>query len=394
MHTVALKRRVAGLTQAQLADLAGVSRSEISAIESGRLQPSVDVALRIAKVLGETVERLFEREAEAEQRKRALEDLGEQPAEGGRVWIARSSAYGGSRQGRIVPVESAATGVLPHDGILVRGRVVQRTKLEEAQRYPTLVLAGCDPAAGLLRSALAARGVRLLPLMRGSQRALDDLGAGRVDVAGIHLESDEQFEIGKAGDHLPQTVTKQRTASRRRLRVGKGTKASRKTNAEAVLSSLGNGYVLLRLGKWTEVLAGHPARWSGRAALTKGDLRRVRLVAREPGTGARECLQALLAEVGVEKSFSRFASDHRMAAALVRWGWGDATVCVELAAREEGLVFRRLRTEAYDLCFPQSSMDRYEIRQLVRTVKSKSFRQLLADLPGYDTAETGNLFYV
>ena len=394
MHAVALKRKVVGFTQAQLADLAGVSRSEISAIESGRLQPSVDVALRIAKALGETVERLFEPDLNVERRKRALQGSGEQPVDGSRVWIARSAADGRSKQGRIVIVESAATGALPHDGILLRGRVVRRSRLEEVQRYPTLVLAGCDPAVGLLRSALTARGVRLLPLMRGSGRALEDLGAGRVDVAGIHLEADQRVEVGKDEDDSPQRVGKPRTASRRQSQGGKGTKTTSKTNAEAVLSSLGSGYVLLRLGKWTEVLASHPARWSGRAPLRRDDLRRIRLVAREPGTGARECLQALLAEAGIEKSFSRFASDHRMAAALVRWGWGDATVCVELAAREEGLVFRRVRTEAYDLCFPQAYMDRYEIGQLVRTVKSKSFRQILGDLPGYDTAETGSLFYV
>lgn len=52
-------RRMQDLTQAALADLVGVSRQTIVSIEAGDYSPSVHLALRIAVVLGTTVEELF-----------------------------------------------------------------------------------------------------------------------------------------------------------------------------------------------------------------------------------------------------------------------------------------------------------------------------------------------
>ena len=48
-----------GLTQAQLATRAGVSRKTINTVENGVFVPSTVLALRLAKVLGTTVEALF-----------------------------------------------------------------------------------------------------------------------------------------------------------------------------------------------------------------------------------------------------------------------------------------------------------------------------------------------
>ena len=47
------------MSQAELADRAGVSRQTIGAIEGGDYSPSVWLALRIADELGTTVEELF-----------------------------------------------------------------------------------------------------------------------------------------------------------------------------------------------------------------------------------------------------------------------------------------------------------------------------------------------
>jgi putative transcriptional regulator len=48
-----------GLTQAQLADLAGVSRKTINTVENRVFIPSTVLALRLAQALGTTVEALF-----------------------------------------------------------------------------------------------------------------------------------------------------------------------------------------------------------------------------------------------------------------------------------------------------------------------------------------------
>ena len=47
------------LTQAELATLAEVTRKSINAIETGRMVPSIVLALRLAKALQVPVEELF-----------------------------------------------------------------------------------------------------------------------------------------------------------------------------------------------------------------------------------------------------------------------------------------------------------------------------------------------
>ncbi|WLI88170.1 helix-turn-helix transcriptional regulator [Massilia sp. R2A-15] len=57
--TMKLQRARRNLTQAQLADLSGITRKSINAIESGRMVPSILLALKLARTLGVTVEELF-----------------------------------------------------------------------------------------------------------------------------------------------------------------------------------------------------------------------------------------------------------------------------------------------------------------------------------------------
>ncbi|WP_125256455.1 helix-turn-helix transcriptional regulator [Brevundimonas fluminis] len=52
-------RTAAGLTQAELAERAGVSRKTINTVENGVFTPSTTLALLLARTLGVTVEELF-----------------------------------------------------------------------------------------------------------------------------------------------------------------------------------------------------------------------------------------------------------------------------------------------------------------------------------------------
>src|ERR1700759_1667505 len=52
-------RQARGLSQQQLAAMAGVSRQAVSAVESGHSDPSLRVALALAQALGLAVEELF-----------------------------------------------------------------------------------------------------------------------------------------------------------------------------------------------------------------------------------------------------------------------------------------------------------------------------------------------
>ena len=53
-------RTVAGLRQEDLADRLGVSRQTVISIESGRYNPSLELAWRLSKALGVTIEELFD----------------------------------------------------------------------------------------------------------------------------------------------------------------------------------------------------------------------------------------------------------------------------------------------------------------------------------------------
>ena len=52
-------REAAGLTQAMLAEAVGVSRKTVNTVENGVFVPSTELALRLARALGTTVEDLF-----------------------------------------------------------------------------------------------------------------------------------------------------------------------------------------------------------------------------------------------------------------------------------------------------------------------------------------------
>ena len=59
-NTVKVFRGERGWSQGELADLLGVSRQTVNAIETGRYDPSLPLALRIARTFGMAVEEIFE----------------------------------------------------------------------------------------------------------------------------------------------------------------------------------------------------------------------------------------------------------------------------------------------------------------------------------------------
>ena len=54
-----------GWSQAVLADKLGVSRQSINAIETGRYDPSLPLAFRIAQLLGLPIEQIFDGEEDS-----------------------------------------------------------------------------------------------------------------------------------------------------------------------------------------------------------------------------------------------------------------------------------------------------------------------------------------
>ena len=61
MHTrIHEFRKAKGLQQADLAELVGARRETIGKLENGRYNPSLKLAMDIAKVLGRSVEEVFQ----------------------------------------------------------------------------------------------------------------------------------------------------------------------------------------------------------------------------------------------------------------------------------------------------------------------------------------------
>lgn len=58
-NSIRVERAIKNITQAELADLIGVSRQTINTIESNRYVPSTVLSLKIARVFNKPVEEIF-----------------------------------------------------------------------------------------------------------------------------------------------------------------------------------------------------------------------------------------------------------------------------------------------------------------------------------------------
>jgi putative transcriptional regulator len=58
-NSIKVQRAIRDLTQADLAAMAGVTRKSVNAVETGRMVPSVVLALKLARALGVGVDTLF-----------------------------------------------------------------------------------------------------------------------------------------------------------------------------------------------------------------------------------------------------------------------------------------------------------------------------------------------
>jgi molybdate-binding protein/DNA-binding XRE family transcriptional regulator len=327
-----------GWAQAELAERAGISRTAVSAIEGERLVPSVATALALAQVFDCTVEELFGAPLRGQSSATWAWEPKRDPC---RYWQAQVG-----RRKLLYPVELTVAGEVAHDGVLRDGRLQDATPFEAEQ---TLVMACCDPAAGILAAEYARTGFRLIVLQRSSQQALSLLEQHCVHVAGVHLSSAQD-----ADGNLPPVQEK-----------------------------LGSGFQLLRVAEWQEGLAVAPD--AGVTSVAAALRSKLTWVGREPGSGARQCLD----ELEIRRAPRRVAHNHRGVAEAVRCGWADVGVCLRLVSEEANLKFLSIRWESYDLCFSTSIENDPRIKALLATVRSPRFRQLIGDLPGYDVKAIG-----
>jgi putative molybdopterin biosynthesis protein len=132
-----------------------------------------------------------------------------------------------------------------------------------------------------------------------------------------------------------------------------------------------------------------------RDGLTFDDLPGRTFVNRQKGSGTRVLLDHCLAERGIDQAsipgYGREATTHLAVALAVRTGEVDAGMGVYSAAKALGLPFVPVATERYELVMHRAMLDDPRIAALVETVSSEAFKQILRDLGGYETGETGVL---
>lgn len=335
-NTLRAARQARGWSQALVADRTGLSRAAVSAIEVGRAAPSAAAALALARLFETTVEALF----------RLGDDRG--GMEGAWAWAPEGETrakWNAEVAGRRFdfPVESTGAGLLAPDEPLGVG-----TSSPER----TIVLAGCDPAVGILAGYLAAEGYRLLPFTRSSGQALNLLAAGRVHAAGIHLDD----------------------------------------NRKSARAALGDGYQLLHLARWDQGLG--LARGLDVSTVESALAADLRWVGREAGSGARHCLDRILEGHAKPRGYEHIARDHGSVAQTIATGWAQAGVCVRLTAEQAHLHFLSIQQEAYEFAVSRDFLEEPRGQALLRCLRSKAFRAQLASAAGYDTQATGELILI
>lgn len=328
------------MSQAELAALAGISRTGLVAIEARQLTPSVSTAIALAQALGMTVESLFG-EARAPEEDVWVSEPEQHPV---RYWAAEVG-------GRIVryPLEPTFGFFQRQDGVAKRPGD-RRTSEEVARR--TLVAATCDPAIGLLASIYERRTpFRFLALHRASGAALEMLRHSLVHVAGVHFAP---------------------------VNADSG-------NSEYVAQNdWESDVVLLSAGSWEEGIA-HTRQLKLRSA-RQATQTRVSWIGRLPGAGARRTQDEVLQG---RRPPRYVAAGHFDVVSSIRSGFSEAGICSRWVAEEAGVGFFPVGEDQYDLVYSSECETDPRVTALVEVLRSKEYREAVAELPGYGVKRIG-----
>jgi molybdate-binding protein/DNA-binding XRE family transcriptional regulator len=356
-------RRRLGLSQQRLAELAGVSRQAVIAIEGGRRVPATSLALRLAGALRCGVEDLFSLSVTEGLSARLAPAPIERAGEGSRSGRARvvMGEVGGTWVAHRLPADPtiAADGVIATEAS-ARTAVV-RLLADPDHLRQNVIVAGCAPVLGLLSQRAGRRfsDARATWMPSGSLRALDLLQAGLVHVAGVHLSSE----------------------------------ASGEDNVSAIRRMFPNERMLLiNLTRWRQgfvVSSGNPMAIGANAPVLRPGLRFAR---REEGAAAHKLMNLLLARAGIEEALVQgpFAAGHAEVAQLVRCGAADVGVAIEGVALAAGLGFVPLTEERFDLVVPAALAESAPVSRLLHTLEDPAFRTEIGYLPGYDSEMMGH----
>jgi molybdate-binding protein/DNA-binding XRE family transcriptional regulator len=362
-HLSAIRHR-RGVGAADLARRVGVSRQTIYAIEAGSYIPNTEVALKLACALEVSVEELFSLETERRDAPRPLRSellSASAPAKGQAVRVSRFGHRLIS-----VPVNALPYFLPEADGVISRPGLSQgRTELvvfsQEDSFAKRLILAGCDPAIGLLAGMVERlSGIEIVSAAASSKLALSWLKEGKVHIAGSHLKDSETGEF-----NLPIV---------------------RREYPE-------EDFAVVTFARWEEGLLTAKGNPKGIKKVADLARRSLRFVNREVGSGSRALLDNLLAQSGIPGSrlagYDRVAFGHLAAAYAVCSGEADCCIATRAAARTFGLDFVPLQSERYDFVMRRKALELPSVQSFLDVLQKASLRRKLEVLAGYDTTQTG-----
>ena len=345
MSMVRRRRLESGLTQSQLAEMAGVSRQLVAAVEAGRHVPGVDAALRLAASLGSSAEELF-----APRQEEVSPVLGGGLTDGAMLRLGlvgeRTVAYELPERGAM------GAGWGKPDAVWRESRLMRLPACAPAGA----VVAGCEPALGLAERLLDGLGQRsLLSVPASTGRALGALARGNVHAAVVH---------GPPGG-LPSAPEQATRVHLARWRVGLGVPVgARLASLEAALRAP------------IPIVQRDPAAASQQAferARDSLEPQRPSEAIPRPKATARA---APVAPGHLEAA--------RLAAAL-----GGAAVTNEAAARALGLAFIALEEHAVELWVDRRWLELPGVVALLELLGSAGFTRRVAELGGYDLTGCG-----
>lgn len=333
-HRLREHRRECGLTQAELATRAGVSRQLVAAVEAGRNAPAVDAALSLAHALGTTVEVLF-----AERAVEVVAALGGRLRRGASLRVGRVAD-------RLVAAELPDHGALgaiwaTPDAVYEAGGA----RFFAGARLAGTVIAGCDPAIGVAETMLDGLGPRsLLAISAPTGTALHALRRGTVHAAIVH---------GPRGD-LPEPPIP---------------------------------VVRWHLARWWVGLAFAP-RFQGHSfdALLRSD---ATLAQREPGAASQQAFERarVAAGLGAVRPGPR-ATGHLDAARLAAVLDG-AAVTTASAASSFGLGFLALEEHVVEVWAAKRWAEHPGIEAFTGLLATPAFMERISHVGGYDLRDCG-----
>jgi molybdate-binding protein len=89
--------------------------------------------------------------------------------------------------------------------------------------------------------------------------------------------------------------------------------------------------------------------------------------------------------------YSTLVSNHEEGAQMVLHGLADAALGLRAVASAFGIDFVTLETVRCDIVIPDDFVEHHAVRAMLDVLQTRSLRDDLASLPGYDIRDTGKL---